>query len=294
MASQSISTQPHLESPTNRGNHRRLTGNLIVYLVMIILSLAILVPFFWMVSTSLKTPATMWKFPPQWIPRPFHWGNYAAAFHEVPLLHYFFNTMTIEFFVIIGQVISCTLIAYGFSRFKFKGREPLFMIMLATMMIPQQVTMIPMFLMFSWFGWINTYLPLIVPAFFGNAFYIFLMRQFLQTIPFELDEAAKIDGANSFQTLWKILLPLLRPSIMIVVVFTFTDVYNDFMGPLIYLNDPSKFTLAVGLENFVSTFGTEWNLLMAGSTIALLPLLIIYYFAQKQLIGGIASMGLKG
>lgn len=292
----SILTTDEPIHPVNRSTRRTRTfvARLVVYLAMIVLSLAVLIPFIWMISTSLKSSSTMWSFPPKWIPKPFEWKNYSQAFHEVPLARYFGNTMIIEFFVILGQVLSCTLIAYGFSRFRFRGREVLFMIVLATMLIPQQVTMIPMFEMFKWLGWINTYLPLTVPSYFGNPFYIFMMRQFLQTIPLDLDEAAKIDGANSFQTLWRIIVPLLRPSIMIVIVFTFTDVYNDFMGPLIYLDDPNKFTLAVGLENFVSGFGTEWNLLMAGSTVALLPLLILYYFAQKQLIGGIASMGLKG
>ncbi|MBO0782768.1 MAG: carbohydrate ABC transporter permease [Ktedonobacteraceae bacterium] len=196
--------------------------------------------------------------------------------------------------MICGQLISCTLIAYGFARFRFRGREFLFLLMLATMLIPEQVTMIPTFLMFSKLEWIDTYLPLIVPTFFGNAFYIFLMRQYMLSIPVELDEAAKIDGANAFQILWKVLVPLLRPPMTIIFVLTFTSVYNDFMGPLIYLNSPEKFTLAVGLANFVSSKGSDWHLLMAASTVVLLPLLAIYYFAQKHLIGGIANMGLKG
>lgn len=273
---------------------KRRYAKIYVYMLLLILSIFVLIPFFWMVSTSLKNNSTMWSFPPKWIPSPAQWANYVQAFHEVPLAHYFMNTMVIELFVLTGQVISCTLVAYGFSRFRFRGREALFLVMLGTMLIPSQVTMIPLFLLFTKLGWVNTYLPLIVPAFFGNAFYVFLMRQFLQTVPIELDEAAKIDGANAFHILWKILVPILRPSIMIIVVFTFSDVYNDFMGPLIYLNDPNKFTLAIGLENFISSFAAQWNLLMAASTFALVPMLLIYYFAQKQLIGGIASLGLKG
>jgi multiple sugar transport system permease protein len=166
--------------------------------------------------------------------------------------------------------------------------------MLATMLIPEQVTMIPMFLLFSKLDWIDTYLPLIVPAYFGNAFYVFLMRQYLMSIPKDLDEAAKIDGANEIQILWKMLVPILRPSLTIIVVYTFTGVYNDFMGPLIYLNTPEKFTLAVGLSNFISSRGTEWHLLMAASTVVVVPLLVIYYVAQRNLIGGIASLGIKG
>jgi len=236
----------------------------------------------------------MWQIPIQWIPNPVKWSNYSDAFSYAPMLRYIMNTLIIELFTILGQVISCTLIAYGFARFRFRGREVLFMIMLGTMLIPEQVTMIPMFMLFSKIHWINTYLPLIVPQFFGNAFFVFLMRQYLLTIPKDLDEAAKIDGANSIQILFKILIPVLKPSITIIVVFTFTNVWNNFMGPLIYLNDPSKFTLAVGLANFISSRGSEWNLFMAAATVALIPLLVIYYFAQRNLIGGIASMGIKG
>jgi multiple sugar transport system permease protein len=269
-------------------------GTIASYMILIGLSFVVLLPFFWMVSTSLKTKATMWQFPPQWIPDSPRWSNYVDAFSFAPFSTYIMNTLTIELFVILGQVVSCTIVAYGFSRFRFRGREVLFMIMLATMLIPDQVTMIPLFLMFSKFGWVDTYLPLTVPMFFGNAFFVFLMRQYMLTIPKDLDEAAKIDGANSFQILWKVLVPLLRPSMTIIVVFTFSNVYNDFMGPLIYLNSPEKFTLAVGLANFVSSRGSEWNLLMAASTVTLLPLLILYYFAQRNLIGGVASMGIKG
>jgi multiple sugar transport system permease protein len=266
-----------------------------VYVSLIILSIVCLTPFFWMVSTSLKNKISMWAFPPQWIPEDFEWQNYITIFKVVPLGHYMLNTLTIEFFVIIGQIVSCTLVAYGFARFKFRGRDVLFMIMLATMLIPEQVTFIPLFLLFSKIGWVDTYLPLTVPAFFANAFFVFLMRQYLMTIPKDLDEAAKIDGANSFQTLVKILLPILRPSITIIFVFTFTNVYNDFMNPLIYLNSPEKFTLAIGLASFIAQrAGAEWNLLMAASTLVVFPLLILYYIAQRHLIGGMASMGIKG
>jgi multiple sugar transport system permease protein len=274
---------------------RRAAGAFLTYAVLVGLSIICLVPFFWMVSTSLKTKVAMWKFPPEWIPKDIQWVNYIDAFTFVPFGRYAINTLTIEVLVLIGQLISCTLIAYGFSRFRFRGREILFLLMLSTMLIPEQVTMIPLFLLYSKLGWVNTYLPLTVPAYLGNPFYVFLMRQYFLTIPKDLDEAAKIDGAGALQILWKILVPILRPSLTIIFVFTFTGVYNDFMGPLIYLNSPEKFTIALGLANFTSArAGAEWNLLMAASTTVLLPLLIIYYFAQRQLIGGIASMGLKG
>jgi multiple sugar transport system permease protein len=265
-----------------------------LYAVLCALSFVCLIPFFWMVSTSLKSRLSVFTFPPQWIPHPAVWSNYVKALTVIPFDRYAMNTLTIELFVNLGQLLSCTLVAYGFSRFHFRGREVLFLVMLATQLIPEQVTMIPTFILFTKLGWVGTYLPLIVPAFFGNPFYTFLMRQYMQSIPFELDEAAKIDGAGQFRILWQIIVPLLRPAMTIVVVFTFTDVYNDFMGPLIYLSDPEKFTLAVGLSNFVSSYASEWNLLMAASTVVLIPLLLIYYFAQKNLIGGIASLGIKG
>ncbi|REE86181.1 multiple sugar transport system permease protein/sn-glycerol 3-phosphate transport system permease protein [Paenibacillus taihuensis] len=273
---------------------RKFAGLTVSHLVLAALSLACIIPFLWMISTSLKTKAAMWEFPPKWIPKNPLWHNYHDAFTLAPFGTYITNTLTLEILTIAGQVISCTLIAYGFSRFRFRGRDTLFFLMLATMLIPEQVTMIPTFLFYSKLEWIDTYLPLVVPAFFGNAFYVFLMRQFLLTIPKDLDEAAKIDGANEFQILWKVLVPILRPSLTIIVVYTFTGVYNDFLSPLIYLNSPEKFTLAIGLANFVSSRSTEWNLLMAASTVILLPLLVIYYMAQKNLIGGIASLGIKG
>ncbi|AZN42604.1 carbohydrate ABC transporter permease [Paenibacillus albus] len=273
---------------------RKFAGTTVSHLVLAALSLACLIPFIWMISTSLKTKAGMWEFPPRWIPSPPLWHNYRDAFTLAPFGTYITNTLTLEVLTIAGQVISCTLIAYGFSRFRFRGRDTLFFLMLATMLIPEQVTMIPTFLFYSKLGWIDTYLPLVVPSFFGNAFYVFLMRQFLLTIPKDLDEAAKIDGANEFTILWRVLVPILRPSLTIIVVYTFTGVYNDFLSPLIYLNSPEKFTLAIGLANFVSSRSTEWNLLMAASTVILLPLLLIYYLAQKNLIGGIASLGIKG
>lgn len=274
--------------------HKRFIKLTISYTTLIILSIFCLLPFLWMISTSLKTKTTMWKFPPEWIPSHPQWHNYIDAFSFAPFSRYITNTMTLEIFIIIGQLISCTLVAYGFARFKFRGREALFVLMLSTMLIPEQVTMIPLFLLFSTLGWVDTYLPLIVPAFFANPFFVFLMRQYFLTIPKELDEAAKMDGANSLKILLHILIPLLKPSLTIIFVFTFTNVFNDFMGPLIYLNSPEKFTLAIGLANFTAEKGAEWNLLMAASTVTILPLLIIYFFAQKNLIGGIASMGIKG
>jgi ABC-type glycerol-3-phosphate transport system permease component len=166
--------------------------------------------------------------------------------------------------------------------------------MLATLLIPEQITMIPLFVLYRTLGWVGTYLPLTIPSFFGNAFFVFLLRQYMMTLPYELDEAARIDGCNTWQILYRILVPLCWPPLTIIVVYTFTGVYNDFLGPLIYLSDPTTFTLAIGLANFVGRYASQWNYLMAASLVVLLPLLVVYYFAQRHLIGGIASFGLKG
>jgi len=189
-----------------------------------------------------------------------------------------------------------SIVAYGFARLRFRGREFLFVVLLATLMIPGQVTMIPTFILFNLLGWYNTYLPLIVPAFFGSAFFIFLMRQYMMTIPLDLNDAARIDGCGHFQVLWRILAPLCKPPLAIITVFTFTGVWNDLLGPLIYLQDIEKFTVAIGLAMFEGMFlwQTDWGLLMAASFMAVIPSLVLYYVAQDYLIGGIASLGLKG
>jgi multiple sugar transport system permease protein len=266
----------------------------VVYGILISLSVIVLVPVAWMLSTALKPQSQIFAFPPVSIPHPLLWSNFVDALTAEPFDLYARNTFLLVIVNVIGQLLSCTLIAYGFARLRFPGRNVLFMVMLATLLIPPQVTMIPLFILFRTLGWVDTYLPLTVPAFFGNPFYVFLLRQYMLTLPYELDEAGRIDGCNTWQILYKILVPLCWPPLTIVVVFTFTDVYNDFLNPLIYLSDPSKFTLAIGLANFVGHYSSNWNYLMAASLVFLVPLLITYYFAQRHLIGGIASFGLKG
>jgi len=224
-------------------------------------------------------------------------NNFTHAWDEVEFPLLFRNTLLIAVISTIGTLISCILVAYGFARLRFPGRGPLFILVLGTLLLPSQITLVPQFILFSKLHWVNTFLPLTVPAFFGvgaGAFYIFLIRQYLQTIPYELDEAARMDGANTWQILYRILLPLIKAPLTIVAVFTFTDNYNDFLGPLIYLSDNSKYTLALGLASYIGQFSANWNWLMCASLVILLPLLLIYYFAQRLLIGGIASVGLKG
>ncbi len=275
---------------------RRFIGHTIVYIFMTGMGFIFLIPLFWMVSTSLKTFQQTWAWPPIWIPKPIVWRNYVELFEVAPFALFIRNTLILVFWDIIGSTLSDAMVGYGFARIRFKGREFMFMVLLATLMIPGEVTMIPRFLLFKYLGWYNTYLPLVVPQFFGGAFHIFLIRQYMRTIPLDLDDAARIDGANRFQIWYRIILPLCVPPLTIVVVHSFMASWNAFMGPLIYLNDSKKYPLAVALNMLRATVHgqTNWNLLMAGSLISVIPCIIIYYFAQNKLIGGIASVGLKG
>jgi multiple sugar transport system permease protein len=227
------------------------------------------------------------------------WHNYVDAWAPKALSEtfntYLINTLIVTFLSILGVIISATFVAYGFARFKFPFKTPLFMIMISTMMIPAQVTMIPTFILFKYLGWIDSYLPLTVPLFFGGgAFNIFLLRQFFLTIPYELDEAAKIDGCNYFQIFYIILLPLVKPALATVAIFAFVYSWNDFLNPLIYLNSSSKYTLALGLQTFSTMYGAHYHLMMAASTIVLLPILIVFFFGQRFFIEGVATSGLKG
>jgi ABC-type glycerol-3-phosphate transport system permease component len=227
------------------------------------------------------------------------WRNYAKAWAPEALdetfNRYLLNTLIITVIGILGVLLSSTFVAYGFARFRFPGRDLMFLIMVSTMMIPVQVTMIPTFILFKWMGWIDTFAPLIVPTFFGGgAFNIFLMRQFFMTIPYELDDAAKIDGCNYFQIFWIILMPLVKPALATTAIFGFVYNWNDFLNPLIYLNSTSNYTLALGLQTFTTMYGTDYNLMMAASTIVLLPILITFFFGQRYFIEGVATSGLKG
>ncbi len=273
---------------------RRFLGDGLAYLVMTALAAVFMIPLFWMISTALKARWEVFAWPPQWIPAPAHWENFSTVFQRVPLWRYAGNTMFLVIGNIIGQVFAVPLAAYSFARLRFPGRNTLFFLMIATMMIPYQVTMIPLFTIFQRLGLTNTYVPLILPAFFGGPFFIFLMHQYIKTLPRDLDDAARIDGAGTWAILYRIILPLCKPPMTIVLVYTFWYTWNDFLHPLIYLNDVSKFTIQLGLAMFRGRFDVEWNLLMAATLLAVLPLLVIYFFAQRHLIGGIASVGLKG
>ncbi|MFZ4506100.1 MAG: carbohydrate ABC transporter permease [Fimbriimonas sp.] len=255
-----------------------------------------------MVSTSLKPIEETMKMPPVWIPSTIQWNNYPDAMMYqadklgyIPFLIYARNTILLCILVVAGTVASNSLVAYSFARLKWKGKDILFAITLATMMVPFPVLMVPIFAMFRDFGWIGTFRPLWVPAWFGSAFSIFLLRQFFRTIPFELSEAAKLDGANEWTIFREIIMPLSKASMAVVALFSFLGTWNDFLGPLIFLLDQKQFTLALGLQFYQSqNGGTQWNLLMAASTIVVLPIIILFFFTQRLFIEGIAVTGLKG
>lgn len=272
---------------------RRRIPDAIAFVVACAWGVLFVVPFFWMVSSSLKTEAQIYVLPIQWIPNPFQLNNYPDAWNEAPFARYFLNTAVITAANLIGTVASCSLAAFAFARLRFKGREALFFITLMTMMLPGQVTLVPQFILFRSLDWINTYWPLVVPAFFGNPFYIFLIRQFMLTIPAELEEAARIDGASSLQIYARIFVPLAAPALVASIIFSFMFHWNDFFGPLVYLNSDSMKTLALGLAAFKGEFSDQWNLLMAGSVMMLLPCLLLFFFAQRYFIEGVVMTGLK-
>ncbi len=258
-------------------------------------------PFVWALSGSLKTPYQVEEFPPRWIPDPVVWGNYAQIWQVVPLGRFLLNTVLISVLSLLGQVTTAAMVAYGFARFRFPGRDKLFLLVLSSLMLPMHVTLIPTFVMFYQVGWIDTFLPLIVPSYFGGgAFAIFLLRQFFRTLPLDLDEAAKIDGASYPRIFWSILLPLSKPGLLALAVLGFLADWEDFLRPLIYLQSKEKLTLSVGLRFLAAQAGVALpgepttHLLMAASVVATVPPILLYIFVQRQLVQGIALTGSKG
>jgi len=267
----------------------------IQYFTLVLVSLVFLIPFYWVVVTSLKRLDLVFTDPPQWLPNPVMWENY----HKVlfgkffPFLLLLRNTVFYAGSTTLGTVISSCIVAYAFARINFWGRNVLFGITLSTMMLPGVVTLIPVYILFHKLHWVGTYAPLIVPAFLGNAFNIFLMRQFFLTIPHDLSDAAYVDGAGEFTILWRIMLPLVTPVLMVVAVFQFMWAWNDFMGPLIYLNNSNLYPLVLGLSAFQSQHGVEWHLMMAAAVATTVPLIILFFIAQRYFIEGITMTGLK-
>ncbi len=291
---QSLSIQQQLRRSTARRRALRLAGRAVVYALMTILALLFMLPIFWMASTSLKLPQEIFAWPPEWIPSSPQWGNYAEAFGKYPLARYMLNSAILVVANIIGGLISVPIIAYGFARFEFPFKHVLFLLMLSTMMVPGHIKLIPLFWLYQKLGLIDTYWPLILPSFFGNPFFIFLMTQFIRTIPRELDDAARIDGAGAWGILFRIIIPLCRPALTVVVVFTFVWVWNDFLEPIIFLRDWDSYPISVGLAFFQGRYSVEWHLFMGATLVSILPILVLYFFAQRHLIGGLASIGIKG
>jgi multiple sugar transport system permease protein len=264
------------------------------YAVLCLAAAVFLLPLFWMLSSSLKPEWQVLANPPVWLPNPPRWENYREALTYLPFGRYAINTLIISLGAIVGHVLSCTLVAYAFARLRAPGKGFMFLLVLSTLMLPYPVTMVPLFALFNQLGWINTFLPLIVPAFFGNAFYIFLLRQYFLTLPPELEDAARMDGANTLQVLWRVILPISTPALATVVIFTFQATWNDFLQPLIYLQDQSHYTLTLGLNFFRGSFQVNWAYLMAASLVVVLPVVLVFFLAQRLFIQGIAMTGMKG
>ena len=268
-------------------------GRTLVFLIAVFGGVLFFIPFYWAIASSLKVEGQLFVIPPVWIPHPVEFNNYPDALNALPFPRYYMNTAIITGASMIGDVIVSTMVAFGFARMRFVGRDALFMILLATMMLPMQVTMIPQFIIFRSLGWVNTFLPLIIPSFFGSAFYIFLLRQFFLAIPTDLEDAARIDGASSLHILWYIFVPLSLTAMATVAIFSFMHHWQDFFLPLIYLNSKDLKTVALGLQMFRAEFSTDWNHMMAASVLTTIPPLLLFFFAQRYFISGIVMTGLK-
>lgn len=277
-------------------NHPRRkfsAGKLATYFFLTLGALIMIVPFIWMVSTSLKSQQQLFTWPPTWIPNPFVWSNYSEVFSRINFSLYGLNTLKISVAVTIGRLIMCSMAGYGFARMKFPGKDFLFLLILSTMMISAQVTMIPNFVIMRYLGLVDTHLGVILPQ-LADGFSIFLMRQFFLTFPFELEDAAKLDGCNPLMFYLRILLPNSKPILATLAVMTFQGVWNDFLWPLVMLTSPGKRTLAVGLSYLVGQYTTRWDLQMAGSVLTVLPILILFFLLQKYFVQSIKMTGIKG
>lgn len=271
----------------------RIRG-IVVHILLIPAAIVFLLPFLWMLSTSLKPDTQLYAYPPIWIPNPLQWLNYPKTVTYVPFFLYLRNTLIIALSSMVGVVISSSLAAYSLARIHWPGRQILFLMTIATLMLPFQVTLIPVFLVFKHLGWVGDFRPLILPQFFGYAYYIFLLRQFFSSIPMELSEAARIDGANEWRIFWSVILPLAKPALATVAVFQFIRSWTDYLNPLIYLNDQNLYTLQLGLQQYSSQYGREWGLLMAAAVLITLPPIVIFFLTQRTFVQGVTLTGIKG
>jgi len=263
------------------------------YGLLIVTAMLFLAPVFWMISSSLKPEYQIFATPPVWWPSPPRWANYTEALTTLPFGRFAVNTLIIAIGTVIGHVLSCSIVAYGFARLEAPGKGFLFILLLSTIMLPYPVTMVPLYIIFSRIGWVNNFLPLIVPAFLGNAFYIFLLRQAFKQIPAELEDAAHMDGANFLQILFYVILPISTPALATVAIFSFQAAWNDFLAPLIFLHDQSKYTLQLGLSFFRGSYQINWAYIMATSLVITLPVVLVFFLFQKAFIEGIGYTGTK-
>lgn len=263
------------------------------YLLLSILALFMMMPLLWMLSSSLKARSQIFAFPPQWIPNPIMWSNYVDAWNAYPFEIFMANSLKVALIAVLGQLLICSMGGYGFARFDFPLKNALFMMLVAVMMVPGIVNIVPLFIFYKNIGWIDTHLPLFMPAVFANTFGTFLFRQFMLTIPKDLEDAGRIDGAGPWAIYWRIMMPLCKPAAAVLATFTFIGSWNNFFAPLIYLTSLEKFTMPIGLSYFRTEVGTVWNLLMAGSAISMAPTIIVFLFTQKYFVRGITMTGLK-
>lgn len=275
-------------------NRKKKPFKIVGYLLLVLVGISFIAPFFWMASTSLKYEGDVFKDPPEWIPSNIRWKNYIDVFKVIPYFTYLKNTVLVACLATIGTLLSSSMAAYSFSIINWKGGKYLFFVALMTMMIPPMAIMIPLYLVYRTMGFVNTFVPLILPACIGVPYHIFILRQFFRGIPKELREAAHIDGANELQIYSKIYLPLAKPALSAVAIFQFFASWSDFMGPLIYLNDQKKYTLALGIQQFQGQYQSQWALFMAAAMIMIIPPMIFFYYSQKNFIKGITISGLKG
>lgn len=298
---ETITRQETLQKPSQT-SHRKFRRHHLVQIIrqhiigrwfLLVMSILFLVPFYWMLLTALKSTPEMAITPPTLLPHSWAWSNFIRAFNTIPFATYFLNTVIYTALVVIGALISNLIVAYGFACIEWPGRNVIFYLVLATIFIPFPIAIIPLFDLFAWLHWINTFLPLIVPAFLGNAFFIFLLRQFLLQVPRELLDAARIDGANEWQILWRIVTPIASPALGAVAILAAVGAWNDFIGPLIYLQDDTLHTLSIGLQAFRSTHDIQFNLLMAASIMVILPLVILFFLFQRFFIEGITMGSIK-
>ena len=278
----------------NKDRSKKIIKLIWKYLMLIIITIFFLLPFVWIFSTSLKLPQQIFVYPPQWIPNPISTDNYKEAVTTIPFLLYIWNTIKLALLAMLGNVLVSPMVAYAFSKLNWKGRDKVFILVLATMMLPFTLTMIPLYATWSKLNLINTVVPLVAQDFLGKAYFVFLLRQFFLRVPNELIEAGRIDGASEAQIFWKIAYPLTKPALVTVGIFAFVWSYTDFMGPLIYLKKPEMWTISLGLSQFTSSVGVNWPAMMAVAMLSIIPMVILFAFLQRYFMEGSSSSGIKG